>query len=147
MWQFLLHQPPTIEFKQIYRFQNIRILWYSKWNIRIYYSRILKDEKNKVRNQKFEIHDKKYVLRTQKFVRFRRFFDFCEFKLKEFSCKGLLVNSEGTEEFVRFRWSFELQKFELHGFNSITKFWPTCNQQVAYVWHFFNFRCVPHMFI
>ena len=28
----------------------------------------------------------------------------CEFELlKEFSCKGLLVNSEGTEEFIQFR--------------------------------------------
>ena len=40
-----------------------------------------------------------------------------EFELKDFSCKGLLVNSEGTEKFVRFRRSFELQKFELHEFN------------------------------
>ena len=31
------------------------------------------------------------------------FFEFCEFELKHFSCKGLLVNFEGTEEFVRFR--------------------------------------------
>ena len=55
-----------------------------------------------------ELHDEKYVEGTQKL---------CEFKLKEFSCKGLLVNFEGTEEFVRFRWSFELQEFKLHEFN------------------------------
>ena len=30
LWPFLLCQPTTIEFKQIYRFQNIGILWYSK---------------------------------------------------------------------------------------------------------------------
>ena len=39
---------------------------------------------------------------TQTFVRYRLFFELCEFQLKEFSCKGLLVNSERTEEFVRF---------------------------------------------
>ena len=42
-----------------------------------------------------------------------------EFELKEFSFKGLLVNSDWTEEFVQFRWSFELQEFELHEFNCI----------------------------
>ena len=125
LWPFLLRQPTIIDFKQIYRFQNIGILWYSKWNIRTYYSRIPKDNKNKVRNQKFKLHGEKYVQKTQKFVPFRRFFDFCEFELKELSCKGLLVNFEGTEEFVWFRYTFELQKFELHGFNCITKFWPT----------------------
>ena len=46
LWPFLLRQPPTIEFKQILRFQNIWILWYSNWNIRTYCSRIPKDEKN-----------------------------------------------------------------------------------------------------
>ena len=44
LWPFLSRQPPTIEFKQIQRFQN-RILWHSNWNIRIYYSSILQDEK------------------------------------------------------------------------------------------------------
>ena len=53
----------------------------------------------------------------QKFVWFKWFCELCEFELKEFSCKPLLVNSEGTKEFVRFRWSFELQEFELHEFN------------------------------
>ena len=54
-----------------------------------------------------------------KFVRFRWLFELCEFELKEFSCKSLLVNSQGTEEFVRFRWSFELQEFELYEFDCI----------------------------
>ena len=31
------------------------------------------------------------------------FSNYVSFELKDFSCKGLLVNSEGTEEFVRFR--------------------------------------------
>ena len=66
---------------------------------------------------KIRLHDEKYVQGTQKFVRFRWFFELCEFELKEFSCKGLIVNSEGTKEFVWFRWSFELQEFELHEFN------------------------------
>ena len=52
-----------------------------------------------------------------KLVRFKWFFELCEFELKEVSCKCLLVNSVGTKEFVRFRWSFELQEFELHEFN------------------------------
>ena len=30
------------------------------------------------------------------------FFELCEFELKEFFCKGLLVNSVGSEEFIRF---------------------------------------------
>ena len=47
-------------------------------------------------------------------------FELCEFEFKEFSCMGLLLNSEGTKEFVQFRWSFELQEFELHEFNGIT---------------------------
>ena len=66
---------------------------------------------------KFELNDKKYVQGTQKFVRFRWFFELWEFELKEFFSKGLLVNSEGAEEFVRFRWAIELQEFELHEFN------------------------------
>ena len=52
---------------------------------------------------KFELHDEKYFQGTQKFVRFILFFELCEFELKEFSCKSLLVSFEGTEEFVRFR--------------------------------------------
>ena len=39
------------------------------------------------------------------------------FDLDDFSCKGSLVPSGGTEEFVRFSWSFELQEFELHELN------------------------------
>ena len=54
---------------------------------------------------------------TQKFVWFRWYFELCEFELKEFSCKGLLVNSEGTKDVFRFRWSFQLQEFELHEFD------------------------------
>ena len=54
---------------------------------------------------------------TKQFVWFRWFFELCEFKLKTFSCKGLLANSEGTEELVGFRWSFEL-----HEFNCTSKF-------------------------
>ena len=68
---------------------------------------------------KFELHDEKYVQGTQKFVRFRWFFELCKFELKEFSCKGLLVNCEGIEKLVQFRWSFELQEFELHTFNCV----------------------------
>ena len=39
------------------------------------------------------------------------------FDLDDFSCKGSLVHSGGTEEFVQFSWSFELQEFELHELN------------------------------
>ena len=59
--------------------------------------------KNQTPKPKFELHNDKYIQRTQKFVRFRWFFELCEFKLKEFSCKDLLVNSEGIKEFVLFR--------------------------------------------
>ena len=59
LWQFLLRQPPTIEFKQIYRFQNIWILWYSKWNIRVYYSRIPRDKKIK-----FETKNSNYMMKN-----------------------------------------------------------------------------------
>ena len=38
----------------------------------------------------------------KKFVWFRWFFELCEFELKEFFCKGLLVNSDRSEEFIRF---------------------------------------------
>ena len=78
--------------------------------------------KNYTPKPKFELHDEKYVQGTQKFVRFRWFFELCEFELKEFSCKGLLSNSERTEDFVRFRWFFELQVFELHEFNCKYRF-------------------------
>ena len=82
----------------------------------------IKDEKSRLRNQNSNYMMKNTSRGPKKFVRFRWFFELCEFELKEFSCKGLLVNSEGTEEFVRFRWSFELQEFELHEFNcSLTK--------------------------
>ena len=78
-------------------------------------SRISKDGKTRLRNQNSNYMMKKVQV-TRKFVRFRWFFELCEFELKEFSCKGLLVNSEGTKEFVRLRWSFELRQFVLHEF-------------------------------
>ena len=45
----------------------------------------------------------KYVQGIQKLVRCILFFELCEFELKEFPCKGLLVKYEGAKEFVRFR--------------------------------------------
>ena len=117
LWLFLSRQLPTIQFKQISRFQNIRILWHANWNNLAYCSRIPKDEKTKFWNENSNYMMKNYVRGIQKFVRFRWLFELCEFELKEFSCKGLLVNSDKTKKFVRFRWSFELQEFELHRFN------------------------------
>ena len=53
-------------------------------------------------------------------------FELCEFELKEFSCKCLLVNSERIKKFVRFRWFFELQEFELYEFNCRLKTMSKC---------------------
>ena len=86
---------------------------------------------------KFELHDEKYVQGTQKFVWFRWFFELCELELKEFSCKSLLVNSEGTDEFVR--WFFELQEFELHEFNCISEA-KRINRNNRY----YKMRCLLH---
>ena len=44
-----------------------------------------------------ELRDEKYDQGTEKFVQFRWFFELCKFELNEFSCKVLLVNSEGTK--------------------------------------------------
>ena len=84
----------------------------------------IEGRKNLTPKPKFELHDKKYVQGTRKCVWFKWFFELCEFELKEFSCKALLVNSGGTDEFARFSWSFELQEFELLEFNcSVTNSW------------------------
>ena len=71
--------------------------------------------------EKLDSDAKTQILMIFDFWWLRWFYELCEFELKEFSCKGLLVNSEGTEEVVQFRWSFELQEFELHEFNCIVK--------------------------
>ena len=101
LWPFLLsHQIGTN-----LKIWKLWILWPSNWNIWAYYSRISRDEKTKLQNQ------------DPKIWSFRWFFELFEFELKGFPCRGLLVNSEGTEEFVRFSRSFQLQEFELHEFN------------------------------
>ena len=85
--------------------------------------------KKLTRKPKFELHEK-YSQGTQKFVRFRWFFELCEFELKEFSCKSLLVNSKGTKECVQFRWLLELQEFELHEFNCrLVRLVVTCSNR------------------
>ena len=43
----------------------------------------------KLDSEKFELHDEKYFQGIQKFVRFRWFFELCEFQLKEFSWKAI----------------------------------------------------------
>ena len=70
---------------------------------------------------KFELHDEKYVQGSQKFVRFRWFFELCELELKEFFCKGLLVNSDRTEDLFRFRWFFELLDWFLYDNGPVMK--------------------------
>ena len=83
LWLFLSRQPPIIEFN---KFKDLKTF-----------------EHYGIRKPKFELHDEKYVQGAQKCVRFRWFYELCQFELKEFSCKGLLVDSEGTKELVRFR--------------------------------------------
>ena len=65
----------------------MRILRHSTRNVQTYYSRISKDEKNETAKPKFQLDDKKYVQGNQTFVRFRWFFELCEFELKEFSVR------------------------------------------------------------
>ena len=99
------------------KFKDFETFYY--YVIRIETFELTTVEKTRLQNQNLNYMMKKKVQGTQKFVRFRWFFELCEFELKEFSCKGLLVNFKGTEESVRIRWSFELKEFELHDFNCI----------------------------
>ena len=46
---------------------------------------------------KMRLTVEKYVQGIQKLVRCILFFELCEFELKEFSCKGLLVNMKGPK--------------------------------------------------
>ena len=90
------HQQPNSN-----KFKDFETLEY--YGIRIEPFELTAVEKTRLRNQNLNYIMKNTSRGPKKLVRFRRLFELWEFELKEFSCKDLLLNSEGTKEFVRIR--------------------------------------------